>query len=122
MSTKIKKGVKGSGFRNAGDLHKTSFCPKCTWSYQGDPRTVNDKKIRHIKYCTLIVDETERESYLKHRSLTELTPTGITRKDYEKPTDKSMLIDTKKDVQKEIFAAYNFLRAIEKISFDEKKI
>jgi len=59
----------------SGNPIKTSFCPAlgCSRSWTGNPRTVNQLKTMHIKVCLFIVDAAERESYLKNKSLTQIT-------------------------------------------------
>jgi len=106
----------------AGDQIKTTFCPAlgCSRSWTGNPRTVNQLKKMHIKMCPFIVDATEREAYLKNKSLTQIS-SGISRAEYVKPTDKTLCLDPKESVRKEISDAYAFLKILENHDIIQKR-
>ncbi len=106
----------------AGDQTKTTFCPAlgCSRSWTGNPRTVNQTKKMHIKVCPFINDDTERETYLKNKSLTQIT-SGIGRAEYVKPSEKTLCLDPKESVRKEISDAYAFLRILEKHDIKQKR-
>ena len=113
---------KGCRHMCAGDQIKTTFCPAlgCSRSWTGNPRTVNQLKTMHIKLCPFIVDATEREAYLKNKSLTQIT-SGIGRKEYVKASDKTLCLDPKESVRKEITDAYAFLRILENHDIKQKR-
>ena len=106
----------------SGNPIKTSFCPAngCSRSWTGNPRNVNKLKKMHITMCPFIVDTTERESYLKNKSLTQIT-SGIGRAEYVKPSEKTLCLDPKKSVRQEIMDAYAFLRILEKDEIKQKR-
>ncbi len=106
----------------AGNQIKTSFCPAigCSKSWCGDPRTVNQSKKLHIKVCPFILDSTERESYLKNKSLTQNT-SGIGRTDFVRPTNKTLCLDPKESIKNENTDAYAFLRVLEKDEIKQKR-
>ena len=114
--------IKGCRRMCAGDQIKTTSCPAhgCSRSWSGNPRTVNQSKKLHIKVCPFIIDDTERETYLKNKSLTQIT-SGIARTEYVKPSDKTLCLDPKKSVTKEIADAYAFLRIMEKHDIAQKR-
>lgn len=114
--------TKGCRTMCAGNQIKTAFCPAigCSRSWCGDPRTVNQSKKLHIKVCPFIVDSTEREAYLKNKSLTQNT-SGIGRTEYINPSNKTLCLDPKESVRKEITGAYAFLRILEKDEINQKR-
>ena len=113
---------KGCRTMCAGDQIKTTFCPAlgCSRSWCGNPRTVNQSKKLHIKVCPFIVDTTERESYLKNKSLTQIT-SNISRTEFVKPSNKTLCLDAKKEVIKENSEAYAFLRILQKDDIEKKR-
>ena len=114
--------IKGCRRMCAGDQIKTTSCPAhgCSRSWSGNPRTVNQSKKLHIKVCPFIIDDTERETYLKNKSLTQIT-SGMARTEYVKPSDKTLCLDPKESVTKEIADAYAFLRTMEKHDIAQKR-
>ena len=113
---------KGCRTMCAGNQIKTTFCPAlgCSRSWTGNPRTVNQLKSMHITMCPFIVDTTERESYLKNKSLTQIT-SGIGRAEYVKPSEKTLCLDPKESVRQEIMDTYAFLRILEKYEIKQKR-
>ena len=114
--------TKGCRTMCAGNPIKTTFCPAlgCSRSWCGDPRTVNQSKKLHIKVCPFIVDTTERESYLKNKSLTQIT-SNISRTEFVKPSNKTLCLDPKENIKNEISDAYAFLRILEKEDIKQKR-
>lgn len=106
----------------AGDQIKTTFCPAigCSWSRSGNPRTVNQLKTMHLKVCPFIVDATERDAYLKNKSLKQIT-SGISRNEYVKASEKKLCLDPKENVMKEHSDAYVFSKLLEKEEIKQKR-
>jgi len=114
--------TKGCRTMCAGNPIKTTFCPAlgCSKSWCGDPRTVNQLKKMHIKVCPFILDTTEREAYLKNKSLTQIT-SNISRTEFVKPGNKTLCLDAKEEIIKENSEAYAFSQLLEKDEIKQKR-
>jgi hypothetical protein len=114
--------TKGCRTLCSGNTIKTSFCPAlgCSRSWTGNSRTINQSKTTHIKVCPFIVDDTERKAYLKNKCLRQ-NSSGIGRAEYVKPSEKTLCLDPKESVRKEIMDAYAFLRILEKDEIKQKR-
>ena len=57
---------------------------------------------------------------MKNKSLTQIT-SGIGRTEYVKPSEKTLCLDPKESVRKEITEAYAFLRLLETHDIEKKR-
>lgn len=107
----------------AGNQIKTSYCPAsgCEKSWNGDPRTVNKKKQMHIKVCSYVRSEIEREEHLKCSNLRKITA-GVERTCFVKPINGAYVMDQKEEAKQDIFNAFLFNTDLKKLTLRERNV
>lgn len=107
----------------AGNQIKTSHCPAygCDKSWTGDPRTVNKKKEMHIKVCSCVRSEMEREEHLKCSNLRKITA-NVERTCFVKPVNGASVMDQEKGAKQDIFNAFLFNTELKELTLRERHV